>query len=810
MNKRPELLAPAGSPEMLRAAVDHGADAVYLGFGSMNARANATNFEGDNLVASLEYAHVRGVRTYLTLNTLLRDDEIPEALQMARTAYESGMDAIIVQDIGLLRVLHDAFPEIPIHASTQMNLFSSEFGNLATQYGISRVVLPRELSVEEISRRTIEASRYGVETEVFIHGALCVSYSGLCLFSAMNGNGLRSGNRGLCAQPCRTRFALSGSDKKILAEGRLLSPKDQCAIPSLEELIRSGVTSLKIEGRMRDAAYVASAVQVFRNAIDNILEGVTEYSSEEDQKELLQAYNRGGSFTSRYMQSDYSSDFLSGDYPGRFGIFIGHIIKKDARMGTITLRPSDQALPQRGDYLSIRKGNTEIASFPIGLCEKRGDLLWIKGLHPQGIEKLPDQASVYRMSDKANQTELLSGKDVVKLPVTARFSSKTHDTIQVSLCVADGIWKDTSVIAELSIQTDPSYPVLSTDRMEAQLGKMKSSPFRLISVHYDGEVLLRVPVSAINEVRRDLTDKLSLQILERSKRSIPNKTPQEDTSRRSEVSLRHRGFGNATLVRYRDLSVVDTDDLAVGADIYGFSVFDVANEKYTYALAHLFSIEPDARFVIDLPSAYKDSMLPILTQAMDIIAKSIQKHFQGFMRSGLSDCQKGDFIGPSANLYNAQAVITALRAQPSAVQISYERNESDILAILDQVNKAGYSESTIILHRYGRIEWMQSAFCPVGRNAPGCRICHSKRKYSLRILKEAGEDTNSGKELAIVTHPEICSSEILGSSASIISDAAVDQIRRDGYRVIESFVFYDEDYDTRRNTLESQRTNRTL
>ena len=199
---KPELLAPAGSMDSLRAAVDNGADAVYLGVGSMNARANAQNFDEEDLPEIIKYAHLHSVRVYLTLNTLIRDDELPGALCLSKSAYEQGIDALIVQDLGLLHLLQSQCPYIPLHASTQMNLFDTGSIQWAKDHNLSRVVLPRELSIEEITRRTREADHNGLEVEVFIHGALCVCYSGLCLFSAMNGNGQRSGNRGLCAQPC--------------------------------------------------------------------------------------------------------------------------------------------------------------------------------------------------------------------------------------------------------------------------------------------------------------------------------------------------------------------------------------------------------------------------------------------------------------------------------------------------------------------------------------------------------------------------------------------------------------------------------
>src|ERR1035437_2329931 len=197
---KPELLAPAGSIKALHAAVDNGADAVYLGVGAFNARANAQNFLAEDLPESISYAHLHSVRVYLTLNTLLLDNELPEALLLAQTAYDLGVDALIVQDIGLLTVLNEKYPYIPLHASTQMNLSDLDSVIWAKENNLTRIVLPRELSIDEIAARTKEAYSNSLEVEVFIHGALCVCYSGLCLFSSLNGNGQRSGNRGLFAQ----------------------------------------------------------------------------------------------------------------------------------------------------------------------------------------------------------------------------------------------------------------------------------------------------------------------------------------------------------------------------------------------------------------------------------------------------------------------------------------------------------------------------------------------------------------------------------------------------------------------------------
>ncbi|MBQ4271479.1 MAG: U32 family peptidase, partial [Clostridiales bacterium] len=213
MRKKIELLAPAGSLPILKAAVDNGADAVYIGADIFNARINADNFTMEDIAEGCSYAHRRSSLVYLTLNTLVNDDEIESALQLASDAYNAGIDAILIQDKGLLELIHKTYPQIPLHASTQMNIYSRDDLSELKKLGISRIVVPRELSVSEISDRVRLASREGIELEVFAHGAICVCYSGLCLFSSMNKSGSRSGNRGVCAQPCRQEYTLKNGEK---------------------------------------------------------------------------------------------------------------------------------------------------------------------------------------------------------------------------------------------------------------------------------------------------------------------------------------------------------------------------------------------------------------------------------------------------------------------------------------------------------------------------------------------------------------------------------------------------------------------
>ncbi|MCL2826918.1 MAG: U32 family peptidase, partial [Eggerthellaceae bacterium] len=265
----PELLAPAGNAACLHAAVSAGADAVYLGIQEFNARRGAENFSLESLKEACDYAHLRNVSIYLTLNTLALPTETGEMIEAARQAWRAGVDAFIVADIGVANELARVLPQARIHASTQMNVHTLAGIEAAQRLGAKRVTLARELSLPEVAALATAASELGVEVEVFAHGALCVCYSGLCLMSSMIGG--RSANRGLCAQACRLPYSLHNVAlrKTLPAEGPyLLSPKDLNTIDLIPELIAAGVSSLKIEGRMKSPEYVFTVTSLYRKALD--------------------------------------------------------------------------------------------------------------------------------------------------------------------------------------------------------------------------------------------------------------------------------------------------------------------------------------------------------------------------------------------------------------------------------------------------------------------------------------------------------------------------------------------------------------
>lgn len=287
-----ELLAPAGSYETILAAFQAGADAVYTGGGRFGARAYARNLAEEELLSAIDYAHLHGKKLYLTVNTLIKEEEMKEELyQYLLPYYRQGLDAVIVQDLGVMSWLREVFPDLSLHVSTQAAVTGPKGAHLLEKLGASRVVPARELSLEEIRRIREETD---LEIETFVHGALCYSYSGQCLFSSILGG--RSGNRGRCAQPCRLPYQLYQNGRRLSAPGQeyLLSPKDICTVDLLPEILAAGVTSLKIEGRMKRAEYTAGVVRIYRKYLDRCLQGRPEKLSKEDRAQLMLLFNRDG------------------------------------------------------------------------------------------------------------------------------------------------------------------------------------------------------------------------------------------------------------------------------------------------------------------------------------------------------------------------------------------------------------------------------------------------------------------------------------------------------------------------------------
>lgn len=357
--KVPELLAPAGSPDALIAAVSAGADAVYLGGDRYGARRMAANFGTAEMGWAIRYCHLRGVRVYVTLNILLSDAEVQKAAEYACRLYEQGVDAVIVQDVGLADILHTTIPKLALHASTQMTILSKEGLGWVHALGCSRVVLPRELSLTEIAALYAGSDGRYPAPEVFVHGALCYAYSGQCLLSSLIGG--RSGNRGSCAQPCRREYVLLCGDADewgrpvqstltAVKKQYLLSPRDLCVYPGIPEIMKSPAVSLKIEGRMKSPGYVATVVSVYRKALDEAAAG----NFAPDDAALLAlnvAFNR--EFTGGYLLDKKSGTVMGPEAPGNRGVPVGTVSSYNPRKKMAEISLNGTYTPAEGDGLSF-------------------------------------------------------------------------------------------------------------------------------------------------------------------------------------------------------------------------------------------------------------------------------------------------------------------------------------------------------------------------------------------------------------------------------------------------------------------------
>jgi len=325
---RLELLAPGGSKEAVIAAVNRGADAVYLGGKNFSARASAANFDDQSLIEIIDFCRLRGVKVYIALNTLFKESELPQVLAFAEKVTNFGADAIIMQDLGAFMFLKKHMGNaVEFHASTQMTAHSLDDALFLESMGFSRIVISRELGLEEI--RNI-AQNCGAKIEVFVHGALCYSYSGACLMSSSFGG--RSGNRGMCAQPCRLRYTLMHNNKKITENLHLISPKDLMAIDELAGLQAAGVAGLKIEGRLKSPEYVAIAVSVYKKALNFLCDGKINNNLAAGKHRLAAAFNRGG-FTTGYFDKHSCGDMMSPISPKHMGTFAGRVLSYNAKTG---------------------------------------------------------------------------------------------------------------------------------------------------------------------------------------------------------------------------------------------------------------------------------------------------------------------------------------------------------------------------------------------------------------------------------------------------------------------------------------------
>ena len=515
-----ELLSPVGDFECLKAAVQNGADSIYFGANLFSARAFAHNFDEAELKKAIEYAKLRGVKTNLTLNTLIKDNEFDDAIKLASKAYEFGIDAIIIQDLGLAKKLIELFPDLPMHGSTQMTIHNLNGALKLQELGFKRVVLSRELSLTEIEYICKNTS---IEIECFVHGALCISYSGQCLFSSMLGG--RSGNRGKCAGPCRLPYKLIENDKAI-DSGYLLNTRDLCGLEFLPQLINAGVDCLKIEGRMKSPEYVATVTNIYRKYIDLAYSKNDFNINIEDKKTLLQAFNRGN-FSSGHLDSSENRNLVFKEKPNNMGLFIGIIQKYNPNKGHITLKIQEKL--NIGDTISVGNENgsykiSELMNKNTNLKETQvGQTVTIGRM--KGNIKVGDK--VYRLSSKELTTIAKESykKEVKKTALNCTVSIKKNTPISINIksYTKNGIYKNLDISCKLDyIPEIAQNRPLDKATIIKQISKTTDTPYYFKNINIDLDKNLFLPkISILNELRRTALSNVENFAISKIHRQLP-------------------------------------------------------------------------------------------------------------------------------------------------------------------------------------------------------------------------------------------------------------------------------------------------
>lgn len=501
MIKKLELLAPVGSMEALEAAVMNGADAVYLGGKLFNARHYASNFDYEQLLEAVSYAHLRGVSVFVTVNILLDDNEVPDALDYVKYLYEIGVDGIIVQDIGFAWKVRNLFIDMEVHASTQMTINNLEGAKHLQDLGFTRAVLARETPYEEILRI---AQGTEMDLEVFVHGALCLSYSGQCLMSSLIGG--RSGNRGTCAQPCRMEYNIldkKGNKVGGWEKGYYLSTRDLNTLDQVSKLIDAGVKSFKIEGRMKRPEYVATVVKTYRKAIDYGSESL----EDQERKDVEQMFNR--QFTKGLTFDDFGKNFVSIERPDNRGRTVGKIVRSEKQRIQVELFEGIQT----GDGLEWDTVSGERSGTKSGVSAEKGDRIWIERL-----KEIAAEGSMVRKTSSATlikkAQESYKNREM-ELPVSMYIEVKVGEFPRLIAKYQN----HQSLAAGKSLVEKAQKSPIGEERIREQLSKLGDTVFSLDYLEMEIAEDAFMTVKDLNELRREVISDLTGKVIEGQRRT---------------------------------------------------------------------------------------------------------------------------------------------------------------------------------------------------------------------------------------------------------------------------------------------------
>ena len=496
--KKVELLAPAGNMEALKAAIQAGCDAVYLGGNAFGARAFSKNFSNEEIIEAINYAHLYGVKVYVTVNTLIYDDEVDAFLAYIEFIHKHNVDAVLIQDLGMFDLVRKTFPNLELHASTQMHIHNLDGVKLMEGLGMKRIVLARETSIDDI-KNIINNTK--CEIEVFVHGALCISYSGQCLMSSLIGG--RSGNRGTCAGSCRLKYdVIDNRGQKLNKDSYPLSTKDLNSLEYIGELIRAGVSSLKIEGRMKSKEYVYKVVSLYRKAIDSYYEKGKAIIDDNDLLELKKIFNRD--YTKGFLNNTKNNDIINGYRPNHMGVEIGKVI--DYKNGWAKIRLTGDIAIGSGLRVIEKEHDVGINVNDFYIDKKlvksasNGDIISIKV-----NDKITVGSKVVITLDSSLNKEIddLIDNKSRKVLITGKFKAKVEEEIELALDDGVNMITVTGCVASKAL----NKPMKEND-IRGKLSKLGDTVYKFSDLIIDISDDVFIPLGEINELRRKATQLL--------------------------------------------------------------------------------------------------------------------------------------------------------------------------------------------------------------------------------------------------------------------------------------------------------------
>ena len=723
---RIELLAPAGSFDALAAAVESGADAVYLGGSRFNARAYADNFDDEKLRQAVRYAHIRGAKVYVTVNILISDEEMKAAIDYVRFLYNIDVDAIILQDIGLIKAVNQLLPEFEIHGSTQMTIHNVDGVKQCQKLGLSRVVLARELSLQE-TKSIIHHT--DMEIESFVHGALCICYSGQCYMSSVIGG--RSGNRGRCAQPCRRKYAFYDLEKNKTMEElegkHLLSTRDLNTYERIQDIVSSGITSLKIEGRMKKPEYVAIVVKNYRDAIDMYYKNSRKFSKSDAGYELTSAFNR--QFTEGYLFNKSNDEIVSIDRPDNRGVYIGKVVDKKGifaslRIEALGLNDGDgiEIIAPSGKSTGATISGIRIRGTKVDkACEGQICDIYYKG-------HLEPGSRVYKTYDFVlNQKALkeYAYENKVRIPLTAEVSLHKGESPNVTL--RDDIGNTASYTADYIIEAAKNAAV-AKEKVIEQLKKTGDTPYDLTGITLKMDEDLFLPLKIINEMRREAIVKLGEIRANRNRRAfieeLNNKKALFSTDMQQVLFEKDEFVAG---VRTKENA-----EAAIKAGIDGIYVLDCEDKIAAEILESCARHHKPCYYV--MPNITKDEQLKSIEKFLSTTA------FTGVVLSNISHLEMVQRL--NIKNFRANYTINTFNTPTAGYlnQLGFERINPSIELSLKQIasiiEKAPASLEAMV---YGYLPVMTTEYCPEAL-LKQCNLCKTEyNKRKLGLMDERGK-----------------------------------------------------------------------